>query len=270
MVVDTSAQERLQRDLERLERFRVLDDTFMRQVFKDNLPLAQQVLRIITGIGDLELVCEETQRDLKRLAGSRSVALDVFGKGADGEQYDLEVQTGSDLEPLRFRYYGSAMDVDRLKAGSDYSKLPERWVVVVLEEDPDGAERAARHYSTKDEDGSELGDGTHLLYANASYRGDNEFGRLMADFCERDPDAIRNPLMRERVQYLKRDPKGVAQMCKISEEIYNEGVKQGMEQGIVRSVRSLAEKTGVGVAEALGLLDVPESERPKYLELLRA
>ena len=70
---------RLKRDLERLERFRVLDDTFMRQVFKDNLPLAQHVLRTLTGIDDLKLTREETQRYLKRLAGSHSVVLDVWG-----------------------------------------------------------------------------------------------------------------------------------------------------------------------------------------------
>lgn len=38
-----------QEDLKRLREFRPIDDNFMRCLFKDNIPLAQLVLRIITG-----------------------------------------------------------------------------------------------------------------------------------------------------------------------------------------------------------------------------
>ncbi|MDO4798858.1 MAG: hypothetical protein Q4A01_12670, partial [Coriobacteriales bacterium] len=213
--------DRLARDLERLERFRVMDDTFMRQVFRGQRELVQRVLRIITGADDLVLAESETQRDLKRVAGSKSVVLDVWGTDLAGVQYDLEVQAGSDLDPLRFRYYGSAMDVDALLSGGDYDALPERWVVVVLERDPDGPGRRLRRYCTREGDGASLADGARLLYANAAWRGDDELGSLMADFCQSDPDKIRDGLLRDRVQYLKRDPEGVREMCRISEEIYN-------------------------------------------------
>ena len=39
-----------QEDLARLRGFRPIDDTFMRCLFRDNLPLAQLVLRIITAL----------------------------------------------------------------------------------------------------------------------------------------------------------------------------------------------------------------------------
>ena len=42
-------------DLQRLRGFRPIDDTFMRVLFRENLPLAQHVLRIITGKEDLHL-----------------------------------------------------------------------------------------------------------------------------------------------------------------------------------------------------------------------
>ena len=138
----------------------------------------------------LTLVKEETQHDLKRATGSKSPVLDVWGTDGSGTQYDMEVQAGSGLDPLRFRYYGSAMDVDALPAGEDFDALPQRWVVVVLERDPDGPQRRCRHYRAREEDGSTLDDGAHLLYVNAAWRGDDELGRLMADFCERDPDKV--------------------------------------------------------------------------------
>ena len=259
----------LEKNLERLERFRLLDDTFMRQVFKDDLPLAQHVLRVITGLADLTLLKMETQRDLKRLAGSHSLMLDVWGEDGDGTQYDLEVQTGDKLEPYRFRYYGSCMDVEALTADTDSSELPQRWIVVVLERDPEGSERALRHYRMREENGERLGDGTHVLYANAAYRGDDPFGSLMRDFCERDPDKIRDDMLRKRVQYFKRDPKGAKEMCRISEEIFNEGLEQGLEQRLLDNIRKLVANLGMSVRDAFDALEVPEGDRDRYTAMLR-
>ena len=264
---------RLERDLERLGRYRLLDDTFMRQAFRGQPELAQHVLRIITGIGDLELAEEETQRDLRRVTGSKSPVLDVWGTDASGTQYDMEVQLGSGLEPLRVRYYGSAMDVDALAAGEDYGGLPERWVVVVLERDPDGPARRLRHYRACElSDGSALEDGAHLLYANAAWRGDDKLGSLMADFCESDPDRIRDDMVRKRVQYLKRDPEGVREMCRISDEIFNEGVQKGIEKGatsnLLENVRSLMETLHLTAQQALDALRVPADDQERYIAML--
>ena len=66
---ETEAQKRErhhQEDLQRLRGFRPIDDTFMRGMFKDNIPLAELVLRIIVGKPDLILTKCETQADLKR------------------------------------------------------------------------------------------------------------------------------------------------------------------------------------------------------------
>ena len=43
-------------DLRTIENYRPLNDDFMRELFRNNLSLAQLVLRIITGIDDLELI----------------------------------------------------------------------------------------------------------------------------------------------------------------------------------------------------------------------
>ena len=56
--------------------FRPIDDTFMRCIYQDNIPLAEMTLRIITGINDLVLTKGETQKDFKRLLGPSSICLD--------------------------------------------------------------------------------------------------------------------------------------------------------------------------------------------------
>ena len=51
----------------------------MRCLFKDNIPLAEMVLRIIKGKPDLIITDCQTQKDMKRLAGARSICLDAYG-----------------------------------------------------------------------------------------------------------------------------------------------------------------------------------------------
>ncbi len=72
-----------QKDLQRLEQLRPIDDDFMRCLFKDNIPLAELVLHILTGKQDLMITACETQKDMKRLAGARSVCLDAYGVDSD-------------------------------------------------------------------------------------------------------------------------------------------------------------------------------------------
>ena len=86
-------EEELRKERERQENLKVLrdlrpvDDDFMRRIFKDNRPLVQKVLRIIIQKPDLKVIRSETQADMKRLAGARSICLDVLGEDDDGKQY---------------------------------------------------------------------------------------------------------------------------------------------------------------------------------------
>lgn len=68
-----------QEDLQRLRGLRPIDDDFMHCLFKDIIPLAEFVLRIITDKPDLIITDCETQKDMKRLAGARSICLDAYG-----------------------------------------------------------------------------------------------------------------------------------------------------------------------------------------------
>ncbi len=74
-----------QEDLHRLRLLRPIDDDFMRCLFKDNIPLAEFVLRIITDKPDLIITDCETQKDMKRLAGARSICLDAYGTDSAGK-----------------------------------------------------------------------------------------------------------------------------------------------------------------------------------------
>lgn len=60
----TVTEQQHQEDLQRLRDLRPIDDDFMRCLFKDNIPLAEFVLRIITNKPDLVITDCETQKDM--------------------------------------------------------------------------------------------------------------------------------------------------------------------------------------------------------------
>ena len=123
-------------DLERLQKLRPIDDDFMRCLFKDNLPLVQMVLRIIMEKPDLVITNCETQKDMKRLGGARSIELDAFGSDLDKSKYDLETERKDKrADPHRARYHASVVDVESLDARQDFKELPETFVIFITEKD---------------------------------------------------------------------------------------------------------------------------------------
>lgn len=274
---ETAEAARLRKDLERLRVLRPIDDGFMRCLFKDDLPLVQFVLRIIMQKPELIITRCETQKDLKRLAGSRSLELDVHAEEPDGTEYDIEVERSRGrAEPRRVRYHQSAMDVESLGPQEDFSRLPETYVIFIAEEDIFGEGRALYRIERMDADTGRLfGDGAHILYVNGAYRGDSDIGKLMHDFCCSDAKDMYLEPMAERTRYLKESQKGVAVMCKVFEDILNEGRKEGRKEGreegreegkelaLLASLRSLMEKLGYSPEQAMDALSIPDGERAK-------
>ena len=251
--------------LEKLKELRPLDDEFMRALFRNNLPLAQMVLRIILGKNDLVLTEEETQYDLKRLAGGRSLCLDVKGVDDANKQYDIEVQKASaGARPHRARYHSSAIDVDVLKAGQEFEELPDTYTIFITESDVYGANEPIYIIDRVNKTtGKDFDDGEHIIYVNGAYEGDSDIGKLMHDFRCKNADDMNFDLMAERTRYLKEDPKGVREMCAILEEMRNDAVHEDRLRtakqlilGGKLSYEEIAESTRLTVTEVQNLAEV--------------
>ena len=62
-------------------------------------------------------------------------------------------------------------------------------------------------------------DGGHIIYVNGEYRDlATQIGRLMHDFACTQAKDILNPVLRERVRYLKESEGGTTEMCDLVEE----------------------------------------------------
>lgn len=232
MTISNAYETDRERDIERLKRLRPIDDDFMRCLFRDNIPLVQHVLRLLTNINDLEIISVETQADMKRLAGARSICLDAYGTDRSGKKYDLEIQrSDKGAGKHRARYHSSVMDVENLNVGQDFSDLPETYVIFVTENDVFGDGQAVYPIERMNLARNELFyDGEHILYVNGAYRGEDEIGKLMHDFSCNNPANMYNQDLAEITRYYKESKEGVESMCKELEEMRNEyGIKTYIE-----------------------------------------
>ena len=61
----------------------------------------------------------------------------------------------------------------------------------------------------------------------------------------------------------------VHQMCHLSEGVRDLGRAEGRAEGFLASIRSLMSNTGWPLEKAMEILGVPETDRPKYADLLQ-
>ena len=104
--------------------------------------------------------------------------------------------------------------------------------------------------------GKPFEDGEHILYVNGEYRGTSDIGKLMHDFNCTNADDMNFELMAERTKYLKENPKGVNEMCKVIEDMRREEREEGIKEGMrAAALRMLADGTLAleKIAEYVGL-----------------
>ena len=74
--------------------------------------------------------------------------------------------------------------------------------------------------------GKSFEDGSHILYVNGTYRDDTDIGKLMHDFSCPNPSDMYYKVLAERASFLKENEEGVAEMCKIMDEMKREAVQE--------------------------------------------
>ena len=169
-------------DLQRVTNFRWIDDTFARVAFGGHAKLGEFVLRTITRLDDL-IIDEksfETQYDAKRLAGSRSLMLDVRGIDLKGRKYDLEMEKW-DASPERAEVHGAAMVVEHLHKGDRFRDLNETYVIFMCEHDAVGNGRAVNQFSFRNDD---------FVKENVGYQSVKEYEAAQMEEMQAEKDKI--------------------------------------------------------------------------------
>lgn len=226
-----------EKDLQRLRRFRLLDDEFMSKVFED-FNCTELLLQIVLNKADLMIRRVQTQVAFKNLQG-RSIRLDVLATDSQGNPYNIEIQRNDNgAQPKRARYYSSMIDVNIINPGESFSKLPKTYVIFITEHDVLQGGQPIYHIDrTIAETGAQFGDDAHIIYVNAQIQDETALGRLMHDFSCTEADQMHYPVLAERVRYFKEDEKGVTRMSAIGDEFREEGRQIGLQQGLQQGAK---------------------------------
>lgn len=225
LLIDEAERElQHQEDLQRIRGFRMIDDDFMNVVFDDNVEGTELLLRIILNNPTINVNSVKTQRVIKNLLG-RDVWLDIDANDDTGKEYNIEIQRADKgAERKRARYHSSIKDAHLLKAGDDFSKLPESYVIFITENDVmKGGLPIYFIERVITNTGEPFNDGEHIVYVNGEDKNSStELGRLMHDFYCTDADDMHFKQLADRVRYFKENEEGVKRMCATLEKMRDE------------------------------------------------
>ena len=247
-----------------------MDNILMQTALDRFIPGVELILRIILDQPELRVTELSVEKLLPNLS-SRDLRLDVLAVDSEQKRCNIEVQRSeSGAQPKRSRYHSALMDVQFLRHGMDPEQLPETYVIFITETDVLGKELPLYHIDRYvRETGGLFLDQAHILYANASYIGEDDFGRLMHDFRTSDPDAMYYSVLADRVRDVKSNQKGVMEMSKVMDELYNEG----FGQGTANVLSQMMQFNHWSLEHAMRIANLPSENKPMYeaqIQTLRA
>ncbi len=258
--MNTAEQTTHQQDLERLKLLRYMDDDFMTVCLADNFEGVELILRIVLGQEGIKIKSVRTQETMKNLQG-RSAVLDVHAIDSTDKEFDVEIQRkDAGAGAKRARHNSSLLDAHILKSGDDTEDIPDSYVIFITENDVMRGSQPiypVERYVTIGENKVLFGDGSHILYVNGKYRGNDEIGKLMHDFSCTNPDDMNYEALAKKARYYKRDEKGVAAMCKIMEDMRNEAALNNARETAERLIKK-GKMTLEEIAECVPLLSLDE------------
>ena len=192
----------------------LFDDDLMSMVFDGNIEAAGLLLKIVLKRDDIIIISVVGQREFQSpVVGGRNIRLDILAKDNTGKYYNIEVQRKPEGAHIRrARFNSSMMDSRMLKAGQEFS-------VFITQTDIFGRGLPIytinRHFEEFDD---VFDDGSHIVYVNGSYQGDDAVGKLMHDFGCKNSKDIYYPELAKGVKHFKEEEGGRKAMCEAADK----------------------------------------------------
>lgn len=216
----------------------LFDDDLMSRVFDKNIKATELLLRIILG-KKVKVISVTGQNEMKNhQVGGRNITLDVDAMDENGEEIDIEVQGNSEgAHVRRARYHSSMVDSRMLKEGQAFRELKDSYVIFIYKHDKFQKGLPLYHVERYvGETNEQFHDGSHIIYVNGNYKGNDEIGQLMQDFREKNPECMHYTELAESVKHFKEKEGGREEMSEIVERYINERVEERVEERVKECV----------------------------------
>ena len=215
----------------------LFDDDLMSIVFDANIPATELILKIILDRNDIKVVSVVGQRELKNpIAGGRNLRLDILAKDGQGEYFNVEVQRkNSGANERRARFHSSMMDSRMLKKKQKFKELRDSYMIMITQSDYFGNGLSVYTVNRHIEElNIPFRDGSHIVYVNGNYRGNDSVGRLMQDFsCKKAKDMYHKELA-DGVKHFKEEG-GRRLMCEAVERYARQKAAEAAEKAAIKA-----------------------------------
>ena len=241
----------------------LFDDDLMSRVFDNNIEATELLLRIIFK-RQIKVVKARGQEEIHSYdIDGRTIRLDIMAVDSDGKKIDIEVQTGEKgSEVKRARYHSSMLDSGMLKKGQDFSEIRDSYVIFIYKHDKFHAGLPVYHINRYvGETGEMVEDGSNIIYVNGTYAGDDDLGKLLADFMQPDASKINFKELADGVRYFKEEG-GWENMCEAVEKY---GEKKSLNAR-VKDILNLMSNADFSLSQALDMIGVKGEERSLITE----
>lgn len=242
-------KEKLQSDIEKIKRFRPIDDSFFQKLAEDP-EVMEEILRVILDDKKLEVVEVTPQNNIKNLQG-RSVVLDALCRRGDGRICNIEVENSNNKNHLkRVRYNASCITANIVEPGEEFENIPNIDMVYISAFDVFKLGKVIYHIEpTILETDNIVDNGLHEVYVNTAVKDDSEVSELMQCFLQTEVDNDKFPKLSNRVKYFKNSEEGIGDMCSIVDEWKAEARAEGLAEG---RAEGRAEGIREGMKDAIG------------------
>lgn len=244
----------------------LFDDDLMSMVFEGNKEATGLLLKIILKQDDIMVVSVVGQREFQSPAvDGRNIRLDIWAKDSVGKHYNVEVQKKPEGAHIRrARFNSSMIDSRMLKTGQDFSELQDSYMVFITQTDIFGhgipIYTINRHFEEIDD---WFDDGSHIIYVNGSYEGDDAVGKLLHDFGCSEPKDMFYSELANGVRHFKEE--GGRRGMSEAVEKYADGKRL---DALYESVKNLMESMKWNAEQAMTALKISDKDRVILLERL--
>ena len=249
-----------EKKLDRIQKFRPIDDAFF-EVLSEEKGVCQEILRVIMQDDALTVHSVIPQSSIRNLYG-RSVRLDTLCTLGNGAKVNIEIQKRDNDDHLRrARYNASMVAVKSSDAGEEYADMKDVYVVYITEKDFLKEGKTIYHIeNVVMETGKVVENGLHQIFVNAAVDDGTTIAELMQCFLQSEVTNDKFPAIRDGIRRLKHTEGGIGKMCKIMEEVYAEGIEQGILKAKVEMLDRLTKDGGMTLQTACKFAGITPEE----------
>ena len=273
--MDTEHKEYVKQEWERVnslvDTLTLFDDELMGRVFDRNAKATELVLRLILG-RNIKVISVNGQKEIRNAkVGGRNIILDVHAIDVAGEEMNIEVQGGSEgAHVRRARYHSSMLDTGMLKESQPLKELKDSYVIFIYKRDKFGKGLPLYHVDRYIKETEEtFGDGSHIIYVNGSYKGDDAIGKLVSDFHQTDSEKMYYSELADGVEHYKETEKGRGNMSEAVEKYAREYAEECVIVEKITSVKNLMNNMKLTLEQALNALGISDKDREQIINQLQ-